>query len=191
MSVQAIIDKIKEDTKAEAEAILAEAENKCAEINKEIERQVNEINSELSAKLKKQQDQLETVAKSLEKQKANLALQSAKRKLLDSVYADAWSEVLNLSASDYIKLLLNKSESLLPKRVDIKSVQAPENRQTETAEIMKLLGIEAEMIINPKLKGGFILVGRDFEYNFSLENIFAEERKNSEIEIANILFDVK
>lgn len=191
MSVQAIIDKIREGAKKEAEVILTEVENKCAEINKETEKQVSEINSELSAKLKKQQEQKETVAKSLEKQRVNLAFQSLKRKLIDSVYTDAWNEIVNLPASDYTKMMLSKSENLLPKKINVKLVHSPENRQSETAEIIKVLGIEAEIITNSKLKGGFILVGEGFEYNFSLENIFTENRKKTEIDIANTLFDVK
>ena len=53
---------------------------------------------------------------------------------------------------------------------------------------MDALGIKAKITPSTKIKGGCILVGKDFEFDLSIEHLFKKERIASEIDIAKVLF---
>ena len=188
MSLQAIIEKIKTDSQAEANGILAEAERGVSEIRHESEQKINALKANFEAEFKKKSEHLENVTLSLEKQKSNLATQTAKRKILDEAFTEALSIVINLPSSEYVSTLVEYYKKTLPKNLSVLSVLAPENRQAESLEILKILGLSASVSANPRLKGGLILIGSDFEFDLSVEKLFAEIRSNSEIEIAKSLF---
>ena len=84
--------------------------------------------------------------------------------------------------------LVEYYKKTLPKNLSVLSVLGPENRQAESLEILKILGLSASVSANPRLKGGLILIGSDFEFDLSVEKLFAEIRSNSEIEITKSLF---
>ncbi len=188
MSLQAIIEKIKTDSEAEAGEILAEAEKRVSEIRQETDRKIGDIKAVFQSDFKKKSEHLENVTLSLEKQKNNLALQTSKRQILDETYSEALSHVLVLPSAEYVSVLTELYKKYLSKDVSVLSILSPENRQAENAEIMKALGLSAEVSVSSRLKGGMILIGSDFEFELSVEKLFAEIRSNSEIEIANILF---
>lgn len=188
MSLQAIVDKIKVDTEEEVQAILSEAEKRCLEIKEETKKQVESIEMSLRSKVKKMQNQEETVARSLEKQRASLSKQEAKRKILDSVYEEALAEILSLPKEEYVNILVNKYKTIITEDKDFVEILSPENRKLETESIMNILGIKAKITPSNKIKGGCILVGKDFEFDLSIEHLFSKERITSEIEIAKVLF---
>lgn len=191
MSLQAIVEKIKIDAQSEVQAINAEAEHRLADTTQETNRQINDIKSVFATSFEKQKTQNEAVFQSLEKQRVNMFVQSTKRRLLDEVYKQAFEEVSNLSSSEYVEFFVKKYQTLVPSDVKIVSVLTSESRQTETVEISKALGWSAPITIDSRLKGGCILVGSDFEFDLSIERLFAEMRFQTEIEIAQILFPAK
>ena len=191
MSLQAIVEKIKTDALAEAEAIKAKAESKVNEIRKETDKQSADLMKSFEVALEKKKTQREAIVRSLEKQRSGMSLQESKRKLLDSLYEQAFAEVLALPAEEYVKLLSDKYSTLVPKDIKVASILAPEARLKETAEVAKTLGLTAEITPSSKIKGGCILTGENFEYNLSLEHLFNEDRTVSEMEIANQLFQTK
>lgn len=191
MSLQAIVEKIKVDTETEIQSIFTEAEKRVAGIGEDTNQQITEIASSFVSNIEKQKIQRETVVRSLEKQKASMVIQATKRRLLDEVYSKALEEIYNLPSAEYVAILKDKYKTLVPEDVKVISVLSPENRQSETAEISKVLGWSATISVNNKLKGGCILIGKDFEFDLSIESLFEEERIKSEIEIAQMLFPVK
>ena len=188
MSLQGITEKIQAEATAEATTIKSEAEKKRAEIVEAATSQKADIESAFKTTLEKQQAHRRSVVESLEKQRASMALQSVKRRVLDDVYEQALTELLATPASDYVSLLVSRYEALVPKKTKITSIVAPENRKKETEEIAKKLDWEAKITTDAKLKGGCVLVGSDFEYDLSLEKLFAESRAVTETDTANILF---
>ena len=188
MSLQGIIEKIQVEAKAEADTINSEALKKQAEITSATASQKADIESAFKSTLEKQQTHRRSVVESLEKQRASLALQSAKREVLDEVYEQALVKLLEVPEADYVNLLVNRYKTLVPADTKITTIVAPEKRQKETEEIAKQLNWSAPITTDTKLKGGCVLVGADFEYDLSLEKLFTENRSNSETEIANILF---
>ena len=188
MSLQAIVEKIKSDSEAEANEILAEAEKRVSEIRQETDRKIGDIKAGFQTEFKKKSEHYENVTLSLEKQKANLAMQTEKRRVLDEVFTDALSSVLALSSSDYVLVLTERYKNILPKDIEVVSVLSSENRQSESLEILKSLNISVPISLSPRLKGGLIFVGSDFEFDLSVEKLFSEIRANSEIEIAKNLF---
>lgn len=189
MSLQAIAEKIKADALVEVGSIIADAELSVAEITQETNRQINDIKLAFTLSLEKQKSQLEVVHRSLEKQRINLAKQSIRRFLLDEVYAQALNEILLLSSAEYVEMLVKKYKSLVTDDIKISSILAPESRLSEITEVSKLLGWSASIEITNRFKGGCILVGSDFEFDLSIERLFAEQRSESEIEIAATLFN--
>ncbi|MBP9836716.1 MAG: hypothetical protein KBC78_02670 [Candidatus Pacebacteria bacterium] len=191
MSLQAIVEKIKVDTDTEIQSVFTEVAKRVAGIVQDTDQQIAEITASFASSVEKQKIQRETVMRSLEKQKANMAIQTTKRRLLDEVYSKALDEIYALSSVEYVAMLTDKYKTLVPKDVKVVSVLSPENRQSETAEISKILGWSATISVNDKLKGGCVLVGENFEFDLSVESLFTEERTKSEIEIAQMLFPVK
>ncbi len=189
MSLQAIVEKIKIDAQSEVQAINAEAEHRLADVTQETNRQINDIKSVFATSFEKQKTQLEVVHKSLEKQRVNMAMQSTKRRVLDEVYKQAFEEISNLPSSEYVEVLVKKYKVLVPNDAKIVSILTSENRQAETEEICKSLSWSAPVTFSSKLKGGCILIGDDFEFDLSIERLFAEQRSESEIEIAATLFN--
>lgn len=191
MSLQAIVEKIKIDAQSEVRAINAEAEQRLSDVTQETNRQINDIKSVFATSFEKQKTQLEAVFQSLEKQRVNMVVQSTKRRLLDEVYKQAFEEVSKLSSPEYVEFFVKKYQTLVPSDVKIVSILTSESRQAETVEISKALGWSAPITIGGGLKGGCILVGSDFEFDLSIERLFAEMRFQTEIEIAQILFPAK
>ncbi|MEZ4104193.1 MAG: V-type ATP synthase subunit E family protein [Candidatus Paceibacterota bacterium] len=188
MALQEITNKIRKEAEAEATSIIAKAEEEVVLIDKKTKEQVAGLEEESLKFLQKEQSQRESVVSSLEKQKTSLAKQSVKRRLLDEVYDEALKQLLNISSEDYISLLKNRYRSVVPSDAKISFVLAPNSRFEETKKVASDLGWSAEIKSDDKLKGGCILVGEDFEFNLSLEKMFAEDRLLSETEIAAILF---
>ncbi|KXJ97875.1 MAG: V-type proton ATPase subunit E [Parcubacteria bacterium OLB19] len=188
MSLQAIIEKIKSDSEAEANEILAEAEKRVSEIRQETDRKIGDIKAGFQTEFKKKSEHYENVTLSLEKQKANLAVQTEKRRVLDEVFSEALSSVLALSSSDYVSILTERYKNILPKNIEVVSVLSPDHRQSESSEILKALGVSAPLVVSARLKGGLVFVGSDFEFDLSIEKLFSEIRSSSEIEIAKNLF---
>jgi vacuolar-type H+-ATPase subunit E/Vma4 len=188
MSLQAIIEKIKTDYEAEVNEILAEAEKRVSEIRQDSDRMVCDIKTSFQDDFKKKSEHQENVMLSLEKQKSNLAIQTAKRKMLDETFAEALSSVLSLPSSEYVSVLTEYYKKNLPKDLSVLSVLSFEGRQAESLEILKALDLSAPVSASNRLKGGLILIGSDFEFDLSVEKIFSEIFSNSEIEIAKTLF---
>lgn len=188
MSLQAIIEKIKNDSETEANEILTEAEKRVSEIRQETDRKVGDIKAVFQSDFKKKSEHLENVTLSLEKQKVNLAIQVAKRQVLDEAFIEALSSVLALPSSEYVSVLTEYYKKILPKDLTVLSVLSSESRQAESLEILKALDLSASVSVSNRLKGGLILIGSDFEFDLSVEKLFAEIRSNSEIEIAKTLF---
>ena len=191
MSLQAIVEKIKIDAQSEVQAINAEAEQRLADVTQETNSQINDIKSIFATSFEKQKTQLEAVFQSLEIQRVNMVVQSTKRRLLDEVFKQDFEEVSKLSSPEYVEFFVKKYQTLVPSDVKIVSILTSESRQAETVEISKALGWSAPITIGGGLKGGCILVGSDFEFDLSIERLFAEMRFQTEIEIAQILFPAK
>jgi len=188
MSLLGITEKIKAEVEVEISAIKAESHKKCSEIAGETTRQKADMDSAFQTALEKQKSHRQAVVYSLEKQRASMALQSTKRRLLDEVYDQSFANLLALPASEYVDMLTAKYESVVPKDAKVTSIVAPEARLKETEAIAKALGWTAKVEADAKLKGGCVVKGKDFEFDLSLERLFKEERSVSEIETANILF---
>lgn len=188
MSLQAIIDKIKVDTEKEVQTILSEAEKRCLEIEEETKKQVGEIEISLKSKVEKMQNQEETIAKSLEKQRASLAKQEVKRRMIDYAYEEALAKLLSLPKEEYVEFLINKYKTIITTEINLVEVLSPENRQAETESILNTFDIKTKITPTTKIKGGCVLVGKDFEFNLSIEHLFEKGRITSEIEIAKVLF---
>ncbi|MCB9810805.1 MAG: hypothetical protein H6779_01110 [Candidatus Nomurabacteria bacterium] len=191
MSLNAITTKIKQDAEAEAESVLAQANEKVSVISKETDRLVSDIRAEVDSRLEKERSHKEAVVRSLEKQRASIALQTAKRQIIDKVFDQAFTELLTLSGSEYVDFMVAKYKTLVPADMDIKDVLASKAKETETAEIIKTLGLKATVTVSDRLQAGCVFVGSDFEFDLSLENLFAQARAASEMEIANTLFSGK
>ncbi len=188
MSSQAIVEKIRTDAETEAKEIITQAEAQVSQINQDTDKKISDIKAVLVADFQKKANQYEMVTRSLLKQKINLASQVNKRNLLNAVYDQALADLLSLTTVDYVTVLTKRYQAILPKEIKVVEILAPENRQAETATIAKNLELSAPILATNRIKGGCILVGQDFEFDLSLEKLFAEARFASEIEMAKTLF---
>lgn len=188
MSLQEITNKIKAEAEAQVKTIWAEADERLSVITKETESAIEKMQKEAKTALDKEKAQQEAVAISLEKQRASLAKQAVKRELLDEVYEQAFAKLVSMPSEEYVVFLENKVKELVPKDSEITSIISPVDRKTETEAMAKSFGWSVSVTTDEELKGGCVLIGKDFEFDLSLKRLFTQDRLESEMTIANALF---
>lgn len=184
MSQTSLLGKIKND----AVAVVSQIE---ADSKQELESYVDVTNTLLQeaatlaqATLEKEKKHLETVVVSKSRQAANIAVQTAKRRGVNAVFEEAFSDVKNADKDEYISFFTAVAKKVLPHKATGTAL-APASRVAETKEILKKLDIDADVIEAKQVSAGLILDTQDGAYDASLDRIFNELRPKLEIEIIN------
>lgn len=179
-----LVQKIQTETQARVDEQKATADAAVADIARETQKHIEHLQAEAKIQLKKKQEQLELVGVSKAKQAANIALQTAKRKAVDTAFASAFAELVALSSEEYVRFFTKHAIEILPKGSQITKVSAPANRVTETASLLKeVTGNEQEVTSVPTMKAGLIVETADGVYDITLERIVSEKRAALEIEV--------
>lgn len=188
MSVESIVQKIKQDADDKATQIREEAARDKKEIEKSTERMKNDLKLTADIRLQKAKEKLETVTISGAKQDLNLKLQTVKRELLNEVTEEALNKLYAVSPEEYQAILLPAAQKEITDPTLIISVESPEKRKEETETVLKALGCTAPVTYLADMPAGLRLVGKDFVIDLTFPSLFANRMDEIAISAAGELF---
>lgn len=187
MSENTLIQKITTDTNARVAEVKADADAQVAALKRETDSKIATLQAEANAQLQKKKQHLELVSTAQARQAGNIALQTAKRKHIDALFATVLADFVQQSSDEYVSYFTAQAKAILPAGGNVTAVQAPESRQVETAKILSELNISAPVTVTSSISAGLIAFSEDGVYDISFDRIFAEKRTELEMAIVNEL----
>lgn len=185
MAVADLVNKINDDTRVECEAILSEAREEVAKIEKATESRIEALRQKNAQEIQALLDATRRKVESSAEREGKLKLEALKRQLLDEVFATAEKKILELNDSDY-QAFLEKQLTDLPDGLKAVAV-VPSERVNVTKKALKSAGVQVSEIEEADFKAGVLLRGSDFEFDLSVGRILSEVKAKREMEIANEL----
>lgn len=188
MSIENITTKIKQDAETVAQSKRAEAQERKAALEAEVTATKKKLQQDAALLLDKKKQQRKAVRLSLAKQTQHIAVQETKRSALDATLQDAYNELRNMPADEYVSFLVNyaKQQDLQPDA--IRSVAAPSARQTETEQILAALHITTTVEFRDDLSGGLLLHGDDHAIDLSFDRLYRDATPALEGVAKKVLF---
>ncbi len=183
MSQNTLIEKIKEDAEKAVSEIKATVATKIANIQSEADKTIKSMVEVHENLLQKRQDQIKLVAVSKAKQAGKISLQQAKRNQINKIFSEVAVGLSEQSSEKYVAFYSKCASSIVPKDVAVTSVQAPDNRESETKQILEKMSLEATVSVNSDIKAGFILETVDGVYDVTLNRIMNEKKSELEMEV--------
>lgn len=183
MSEITLIEKIEQDAATAVAEINAAGESVVKDIQRETQAEIDGLNEVHSVQLKKQKEHLELVAVSRAKQAGNIAVQQIKRDQIEALFIELEEELVNQSPEEYVSFFQKQAETLVDKGVKVVSVQAPENRQSETAKVLAALGLTGEVVVGASIRAGFIVFAEEGVFDVTLDRLIKERRAELEMVI--------
>ncbi len=186
MAITDITDKILIDAAKEAEHVIAGAKQKAQEIEKQMKLSKKEAVDKQKKEVEKNLLENEKRITSVAYQEVKLQTNNAKRKSINETFDDALLALFSLSDEEYGVVLKNLLASL-HKDVSGKII-APKEKIKVTKKILEELHIKNPITSTDEFKGGVVIVGDNFEYNLTFENLLATKKNSLEVDVAKILF---
>ena len=188
MSTEQIIERIRADALAEAQAIVAEAEEKAKKLRCEADERIALAERETQAEAEARR------ISALEKKAAVARLDSAKlflkekRKVIDAVYDEALSRLMSLGKEESLALM----EKLLEAYAEVGDEIYFSKNFTYEAEV-KLLPVMAEKNLKisserADIEGGLRLKGEKADKDLSFVALLNADREEDQAELAKELF---
>lgn len=195
MDAAKVIEKILSDAKAQAQKIKKRANEKERTAQTELDEQLNEYKKQTEVLAQKAGAEKKSHLLAAARMEIAKEYLGEKRKILDEVFAQAQTQLQNLSDAEYRKLITKlmleavetgDEEVIIDNnetRIDSAFIEEV-NRQLGPGRKanLKLAGVKQ------KLGGGFVLRHGKIKNNVSLEVLLAQARKELEIELAKKLF---
>ena len=187
---QAIIDKIIGDANAKAEQIAAEAKAKTDEIAKKAEKAAEDIVAEGEAKKRAAFDTVVANAAVVANLDCKKALLTAKTNLIGGAF-DRAAEILRADKKKYCdlvgKMIASSAEDGDKVRVSEADKDVLDKAFVESVAKKRKIKITLDKEYAP-IKGGVILVGKNYDKNLSLDLELQTLREECEGEVAKVLF---
>ncbi len=186
MPIADITDKILADAAKKGVDITNTAKDEAGKIKEGLEKSKKEMRENSEKILKKTLSENERRVTSAAEQEVKLLIAAKKRNVIDEVFNLALQKLLSLSGAEYKGLL--KKTLKQTTGIDDGEILAPEERVGVIKEVIKELGLKNTVIPTDKFKGGVLIIGKDYEYNLTFENILANKKSSFEAEVAKLLF---
>ena len=188
MSTQQIIERIRADALDEAQAIVAEAEEKAAKLRKEAEERIAAMEKETCAEAEERR------AVVLDKKAAAARLDSAKlllkekRKVIDAVYDEALSRLMDLNKEDSVALISRLLETYAEQGDEVYF-----SKHFAYEEEVKLLPVFEEKNLRMSseklsMEGGVRLKGEKADKDLSYVALLQADREEYQAELAKKIF---
>jgi len=197
MSLEKILEKIKEDSEEEIRKILDEAKSRASQIIEEGKREAEKVAGELTREGEENARKVKEIIVTLASLESRKRILGEKQRILGEVYLEVEKRIRNLNGRDYrelVKKIMLEScqtgEELVVigekdrKRIDQKLIESV------NAELVKA-GKKGKLKLSPEpasIPDGFILKLGKIEINNSWENILRSLRENTEDEIIKLVF---
>lgn len=192
MTDSRIKEKILRDAKADAERILQEAKDRAGEIVQQSKKRVEEIRAETEAIARETKQKEIERRLSAARMQSRRALLQEKRTVIDTVFAEAKKELLNLKTAAYVRFIagIAKDEMtagnpvLVLSKDDIKK-----HGKNIGKEILKTSGAgDGIQVATGDFDGGCIVKHKTYEFNATLDTILSRIKERLESELQKVLF---
>lgn len=186
MSLTQLTDKIIQDAETKKASIL-KVTNEYAQKKEEGTKNLSaekriQFEKELEIKLS---ENTEKTIRQAEHEVKNL-IDSTKRSVLDDVFIQTLT-ILEESGNDvYEKVVTSLLENIPSSIEGVLFVQ--QKRISSIKKILTTKNISCLVQADDSIKDGFIIKGKNFEYNGTFEKLLTEKKKNLEVDIAHLLF---
>lgn len=175
--------------------IVSEGEEQKREIKENFEQKIQKIQKDFSIDAKKLREGFEKeLLKSLEENKrkflslANreekIKQENLKREILDEVISEALTKLDKVSDENFEEFALKIFE-VIPSGLK-GDVVVSSDKSHAVKKAMK--GHHLSLKEDNSLSGGFVIVGDDFRYDFTFENLLRSRKSDFELELSKILF---
>ncbi len=189
MSVEAITEKILNDTEKQCQAITKETEKSLKNIEKELETGLKDLEDKYHQKMEEIKNKnIEKVTSNAESQVKKM-IETEKRDQLDSIFKETFNYLTSLSEKEYSEILVKLLKNLpLLEMKEIK-VSVPEERVKESKEAFDKLNIQVSKLETDKnIKAGAIINEENFRYDIRFEYLLDQIQENHETKVARMLF---
>ena len=187
MSESTLVNKIKFDATLEVEALKKTAQAELALLQQETEQQLGAMRTAHETEKSKTLSQLELVAVSKAKQAGKIALQQAKRKQVDELFAAVVADLTKLSPAEYVTFFARHLATVVPPEIKIDVVHASAARLEETKQILVAQGLTGTVVADERMTAGLIVHAVDGIYDVTLDRILSERRPTLEMEVMKAL----
>jgi len=187
MALTDITDHILEEAKEQKAAIEAEARQEIERIQNETRAKKEEMKQTSDEWLQREMNHRREQARARAQREKQQKLEATKRERIDKVYADALSRLVNLDDSEY-EQLITRLASELPADID-GSVTVPATRNEETTQALKNAGVTLQTTASDDIDGGFIVHSDKAEYDYRFEYLVDQVRRDTELAVAETLFN--
>jgi len=181
MSQNTLIKKIKNDAAKVVEEIKTQGASQIEVIQSEIETKIIELRKSHAVALEKTKNQMELVSISRARQAGNIAIQSAKREQIDSIFSTVVADLENQDSESYVTFFTKHINEILPKKVEITKTLAPVKRKDETEKLLKAIDSSASIITDLAIKAGLIIHTKDGVYDITLDRLIKEQKNELEM----------
>lgn len=187
MSESTLVDKINLEATVEIEALKKAAQADIALIQHETKRQLESMRAAHNAEKAKTLSHLELVAVSKAKQAGKIALQQAKRKQMDELFATVAADLEQLPPAEYVTFFARHLAVAVPSDIKVDVVHAPAARLEETKQILAAQGLAGTVVADEQVTVGLLLRAVDGVYDVTLHRILDERRPTLEMEVMKTL----
>lgn len=188
MSKEHVVQRILCDAEAEAQAIVQEAEGKAEKLLADASARVKEVRKEMEKEVLEKRNGI------LEKRAADARLDSAKillrekRRVLDTVYDEAHSRLLELSKEDALALAKRLLEAYADEGDEIVfATNFPYQAEVAQFPIVQEKNLKIADTTQ-ELSGGFRLIGEDSEKDLTYGALLKADREENQAQLAKELF---
>ena len=188
MGTQNVVERILSDARNEARSIMEEAENKAAKTLADASLRAEKLRGQAERDVATKRESI------LEKRAADARLDSAKhllkekRKVMDAIYDEALSRLLELSKEESLRLVASLLEAYAEEGDEI--YFAKNFRYENEVEILPIV-LEKKLCISSEkllIDGGFVLKGKICDKDLSFKALLAADKDEYQAELARKIF---
>ena len=188
MGTQNVVERILSDARNEARSIMEEAENKAAKTLADASLRAEKLRGQAERDVAKKRESI------LEKRAADARLDSAKhllkekRKVMDAIYDEALSRLLELSKEESLRLVSNLLESYAEEGDEV--YFANNFRYVADAQVLPVIAEKKLVLASETLvmDGGIRLKGKVADKDLSFGALLAADREQYQAELAKRIF---
>ena len=193
-----IIAHIRSDAQQQADAILAQAEQQCAEIRADYDRRAKELYAaRIRAGGKDCEDRNESIDR-IARMEAKKGMLSVKQEMVAASFEQACEQIISLPEKEYVAFLgrlacgasVTGEEQIVLNARDREAVG--EQVTVAANDLLKEAGKKAELTLSPQcgeFKGGLVLKRGNIEDNCTVELLIDLCRTEMSSKVADVLFE--
>lgn len=187
MSHNTLVQKIEADAQAAVSEVQAKQATAIEVIEKDTATKVADLQTAHKKQLEKRLAHMELVALSRAKQAANIAIQSAKREEIDSVFITVKNELAHMAEDQYVAFFAARLKAILDGKVEVTSVYTAPGKEAEAKKILKEAGLDGDVAADKSISAGLIVHTKDGVYDATLSRMISDNKGAMEMDVVAVL----